>query len=126
MQQTYRATPSELQRMREFAEAGIQANATILGGGAIRGGGGGVIRRPGRAPEFPAGALPEDDVIDRAIDWLGAGFTERSPGRFVSADGLRQFRYGAHETRNASRHHCHFEALDSAGHVIENSVVEIQ
>ncbi|GIW99333.1 MAG: hypothetical protein KatS3mg111_2666 [Pirellulaceae bacterium] len=36
MQQTYRATPSELRRMREFAETGIQFNAMVLGGGALR------------------------------------------------------------------------------------------
>ena len=83
------------------------------------------IRSPGRAPEFPAGRLHEDQVLDRALDYLGPGYREASPGRYVSADKLRQFRYGAHELRNPAKHHCHFEALDEFGHVIENSVVEI-
>jgi len=83
------------------------------------------VRRLGRAPEFPAGRLHEDVVLDRAIDYLGPGYRELSPGRYVSADGLRQFRYGAHEVRNPANHHAHFEALDEFGRVIENSVVEI-
>ncbi|GIX00650.1 MAG: hypothetical protein KatS3mg111_3982 [Pirellulaceae bacterium] len=83
------------------------------------------VRRLGRAPEFPAGRLHEDVVLDRAIDYLGPGYRELSPGRYVSADGLRQFRYGAHEIRNPANHHAHFEALDEFGRVIENSVVEI-
>jgi len=93
----------------------------------IFGGGGAAApaRRLGRAPEFPAGRLHEDVVLDRAIDYLGPGYRELSPGRYVSADGLRQFRYGAHEVRNATNHHAHFEALDQLGRVIENSVVEI-
>ncbi|MFN7576353.1 MAG: hypothetical protein ACK5SA_14985, partial [Planctomycetota bacterium] len=83
------------------------------------------VRRLGRAPEFPAGRLHEDAVLDRAIDYLGPGYRELSPGRYLSSDGLRQFRYGAHEVRNPANHHAHFEALDEFGRVIENSVVEI-
>ena len=83
------------------------------------------VRRLGRAPEFPAGRLHEDAILDRAIDYLGSGYRELSPGRYLSADGLRQFRYGAHEVRNAANHHAHFEVLDEFGRVIENSVVEI-
>ena len=78
-----------------------------------------------RAPEFAADRLHEDEVLDRALDYLGPGYREASPGRYISKDGRRQFRYGAHETRNPVMHHAHFEALDDAGRVIENSRVEI-
>ena len=102
----------------EFADAAKAATKAPRGAAA-------PVRRLGRAPEFPAGRLHEDVVLDRAIDYLGPGYRELSPGRYVSADGLRQFRYGAHEVRNPANHHAHFEALDQFGRVIENSVVEI-
>lgn len=65
----------------------------------------------GKAPELPSGQLTETQVLDRAEEYLGSGYTEVSPGRYVSADGKRQFRYGEHETRNPNNHHGHFEAL---------------
>lgn len=47
-------------------------------------------------------------------------------GRYISKDGLRQVRYGAHETKPGGRHHGHFEAYDKpGGNVIENTSVEI-
>lgn len=66
----------------------------------------------GRAPEFQSGQLTESGVLRQAENYLGAGYREVSPGRYVSADGTRQFRYGAHETRNATNHHAHFESLE--------------
>lgn len=51
-----------------------------------------------------------------------------SPGRFVSRDGLRQFRLGAHELRG-TRPHAHFEAYNKpagqGGRVVENTWVDI-
>ncbi|MFQ3649236.1 MAG: hypothetical protein SNJ75_02800 [Gemmataceae bacterium] len=87
-------------------------------------------RPAGRAPEFPAGELTESGFLSAMEEFLGAGYTEVTPGsgRYVSADGLRQVRYGAHET-SGPRHHAHFEAYDrpagQGGRVIENSVVNI-
>lgn len=77
-----------------------------------------------RAVEIPSGQITESGLLERALDYLGEGYTEISPGRYLSADGARQFRYGAHEIRNSSNHHAHFEALEN-GRVVENSVVEI-
>ena len=82
----------------------------------------------GRASEFPGGKLTESQFLDAAQDYLGPGYTELSPGRYVSSDGLRQVRYGVHETSSAVEH-AHFEAYDKSyfngGRVIENTVVEI-
>ena len=46
-------------------------------------------------------SLPQNGIkvnsstaLDMADDFLGPGYTEASPGRFVSADGLRQVRMG--------------------------------
>jgi hypothetical protein len=81
--------------------------------------------RRGRAPEYEGGQISEDGFLDSALDYLGPGYREVSPGRCVSADGMRQVRYGAHATTGA-RHHGHFEAYDSPGwRVIENTVVDI-
>jgi hypothetical protein len=86
------------------------------------------IRPAGRAPEFPAGELTESGFLAAMEEYLGPGYTEVSPGRFVSADGLRQVRYGTHET-SGPRHHAHFEAYDrpatQGGRVVENSVVDL-
>jgi RHS repeat-associated protein len=82
-------------------------------------GGGGV--RPGRAPESAGGQLAEAQAIGVAERWLGPGYREVSPGRYVSADGLRQVRYGPHEVSSAT-HHIHFETYDKrGGHVVENT-----
>ena len=78
----------------------------------------------GRPPEIPSGQITESGVMRQAENYLGSGYTEVSPGRYVSADGTRQFRYGAHETRNPANHHAHFESLDG-GRVTENSAVKI-
>jgi RHS repeat-associated protein len=78
----------------------------------------------GKAPEFPSGQISESGVLRQAQNYLGPGYKEVSPGRYVSADGTRQFRYGAHETRNSANHHAHFESLED-GRVTENAVVKI-
>jgi hypothetical protein len=64
--------------------------------------------------------------LDSAMKYLGPGYKEVSPGTFVSADGMRQVRFGAHETRGPNLHG-HFEAYDKpGGRVVENSVVKIR
>ncbi|HVE86908.1 MAG TPA: hypothetical protein VND93_28830, partial [Myxococcales bacterium] len=53
--------------------------------------------------------------------WLGPGYKEIAPGVFRSADGLRQFRMTNADVAPAEgASHVHFEALDEAGHVVEN------
>lgn len=96
-------------------------------------GGGGSPKAPapatagrGRAPELPGGQLSEGDFPDAAVKYLGSNYREVSPGRYLSADGLRQVRYGAHEVRTPTHHHAHFEAYDrTGGRVIENTMVEL-
>ncbi len=79
----------------------------------------------GRAPEFPGGRVTQSGFLRSAEQYLGNGYREVSPGRWVSADGLRQVRFGAHETRGPGLHG-HFEAYDRAGgRVIENTRVDI-
>lgn len=68
--------------------------------------------------------MREGQVPDQAVRWLGDGYREVSPGRYVSRDGRRQFRYGRHETRDPNNHHCHFEALENE-RVVENARVDI-
>jgi hypothetical protein len=77
------------------------------------------LPRLGRAPEFEGGRVTESGALDAASRWLGKGYREVSPGRFVSAKGDRQVRYGAHEVRSRV-HHIHFEALEN-GRVVENT-----
>lgn len=80
----------------------------------------------GRAPEFPSGKLSENNVPDAMKKWLGDGYKPLANGRYISQDGLRQVRYGQHETRPGITHHVHFESYNKPGGiVIENSVVEI-
>ena len=80
----------------------------------------------GRAPEFHGGEISESGFLDAAENYLGPGYREVSPGRYVSADGMRQVRYGPHEV-NGPRHHGHFEAYDRpGGRVIENTSVDIK
>lgn len=80
-----------------------------------------------KAPEYRGGTLTEKQFLNQAETYLGPGYREVSPGRYVSADGMRQVRYGAHETRGA--HHGHFEAYDRSyyqgGKVVETTTVDI-
>jgi hypothetical protein len=82
----------------------------------------GMIRL-GRAPEYYGGKLTQDQALSAAERWLGPGYREVSPGRFVSADGNRIVRYGAHETRSAVEH-IHFEGAEN-GFVVENTWAEV-
>jgi hypothetical protein len=79
----------------------------------------------GRAPEFVGGRVSQSGFLRAAEKYLGSGYKEVSPGRYVSADGLRQVRFGPHELRS-SQLHGHFEAYDKVGgRVIENTRVNI-
>lgn len=64
-------------------------------------------------------------ALSAAEGYLGKGYKELSSGRFVSSDGLRQIRFGAHEVRNLSNLHIHFEAFNKSywngGRVIEST-----
>ena len=52
---------------------------------------------------------------DLANDYLGKGYSEMSPGRFVSSDGLRQVRMTASDLKIINNHagapHLNFEIL---------------
>ena len=55
------------------------------------------------------------DALDLAEDFSGKGYSEMSPGRFVSADGLRQVRMTASDLTTINNHagapHLNFETL---------------
>jgi RHS repeat-associated protein len=103
--------------------AAVRAERAVKVGEAV--GGRAALGRSGRALELRGGQLTESGFLRQAEEYLGSGYREVSPGRYISADGTRQVRYGAHEVRSA-QHHGHFEAYDHAGdRVVENTVVEI-
>ena len=82
-------------------------------------------RIDGRAPEFAGGRIGQTGFLDAAAKYLGPGSHEVSPGRYVSSDGLRQVRFGAHEVRGPGLH-AHFEAYDRpGGRIIVNTRVDI-
>jgi hypothetical protein len=78
-------------------------------------------------PEFDGGELTESQFLDAAQRYLGEGYAETKPGRFVSenGNGNRVVRYGQHETRNPGNHHAHFESRDKNGIVTENTRVKL-
>ena len=82
------------------------------------------------APEHNAGELTKQQFDENVKRYLGKGYEDKGKGRFLSTDGMRQTRYGDHETRNPNDHHGHFEAYDKSAHeggeVIENSRVVIK
>ena len=75
------------------------------------------------------------DALDLAEDFLGKGYSEMSPGRFVSSDGLRQVRMTASDLTSVNNHagapHLNFEKLvpnplkPGKFQIIENSHVYI-
>ena len=75
------------------------------------------------------------DALDLADDFLGKGYSEMSPGRFVSSDGLRQVRMTASDLIPINNHagapHLNFEKLvpnplkPGKFQIIENSHVYI-
>jgi hypothetical protein len=75
--------------------------------------------------EYFGGRVSKSEFQRSAERYLGPGAREVPPGsgRFVSADGRWQVRYGSHETRGA-RHHGHFEAYEG-GRVSETTTVDI-
>jgi hypothetical protein len=83
-----------------------------------------------RAPEIPSGSIDESKLLDTAQKWLGEGAKEVKPRRWVSQDGLRQFRFGSHETKNPENIHAHFEVYDrpatDGGRLTENAVVKVE
>ena len=82
------------------------------------------------APEHNAGELTKQQFDENVKRYLGKGYEDKGKGRFLSTDGMRQTRYGDHETRNPNDHHGYFEAYDKSAHeggeVIENSRVVIK
>ena len=61
-----------------------------------------------RAPEYFGGVVESSRFLDLAREYLGPGYRSLVDGRYVSADGLRQVRFGPHEVRATL--HAHFEA----------------
>ena len=82
-------------------------------------------KRSKRAPEYYGGQLTESKFLDRLENYLGDGYYEAAPGRWVSKDGTKQVRYGNHETKNPNNHHAHFETYGPDGSVSENTYVDI-
>jgi len=85
-----------------------------------------VVQRLGRgkAPEFLRGILSEKGFLSAVGEYLGEGYAEVSPGRFLSKSGERQVRFGAHEV-GGGQIHGHFETLVD-GRVVENARVNIK
>jgi hypothetical protein len=108
-----------------FADAGV-AKVALLGGSKLAAAGLGVAAKGlRRAPEFAGGKISQSGFLAAAEKWLGTGYKSLPNGRYVSADGLRQVRYGRHET-SSQLHHGHFEAYDvPGGRVVENTWVKI-
>lgn len=79
--------------------------------------------------------VDSSDALDLADDFLGKGYSEMSPGRFVSSDGLRQVRMTASDLTPINNHagapHLNFEKLmpnplkPGKFQIIENSHVYI-
>ena len=79
--------------------------------------------------------VDSSDALDLADDFLGKGYSEMSPGRFVSSDGLRQVRMTSSDLTPINNHagapHLNFERLvpnplkPGKFQIIENSHVYI-
>ena len=82
------------------------------------------------APEYYGGTISETKFLNHAEKWLGSHYRSLPNGRYLSDDGMRQIRYGNHETTTPNHHHGHFEAYDrpadQGGTVIENTFVTIE
>ncbi len=63
-----------------------------------------------KAPETVHPPMRTNDGLEAAQRFLGPGYREVSPGRYVSADGTRQVRLGTHEVI-PGQEHIHFETL---------------
>ncbi|MDD9950829.1 MAG: hypothetical protein OXT67_04615, partial [Zetaproteobacteria bacterium] len=85
-----------------------------------------LVASQGRAPEYLGGKVTEAEFLNAAEKWLGSDYQSLPNGRYKSKDGLRQVRYGKHET-SSKTHHGHFEKYDKPnGKVVENTVVELE
>ena len=116
----------------DFVGAGLSAVAAVpfggIGVGLFRGARAeaGFARISRKAPEYIGGRISEDGFLRSAENYLGVGYKEVSPGRYLSSDGMRQVRYGKDEIYGLE-HHAHFEAYNrSGGNVIENTRVKIE
>ncbi|GEM_PF-3878298 len=87
------------------------------------------VKKNDKADEFDRGEIGESGFLDAAENWLGEGYFVYPNGRYVSKDGMRQIRYGKHETKNPNNQHGHFEAYDkpaqNGGEVLETGTVKI-
>jgi hypothetical protein len=79
--------------------------------------------------ELRGGEISESNLMIAAEKWLGQGYKDKGNGRYLSEDGLRQFRYGKHETKNIMKQHAHIEAYDRpheiGGKLIEKAVLDV-
>lgn len=62
----------------------------------------------------------ESIFLHTAEEYLGNNYIVYPDGRYVSKDGLRQVRYGTHETRKDKKHHAHFEFYDAKNGKVNN------
>jgi hypothetical protein len=71
------------------------------------------------------GVLTEDQALEAAQEWLGAGYHEIAPGVYRSADGTRQFRMTTSDLTDVRQGpHVHFETIGPDGReIIENDHV---
>ena len=108
---------------RVWAAVGLLGSFVPGGKGVVRG-----VSRLGKATkkavEIPSAKIKESQLMGIAEKYLGDNYKEVSPGRYLSLDGSRQFRYGVHEVKKSKEHHAHFEYLKD-GKVIENAPVQV-
>jgi hypothetical protein len=80
-------------------------------------------------PHIDGGIATANQALDGAIAYLGKGYRDMGLGRYLSADGLRQIRLGAHEL-NPANMHIHFEHYnipwDLGGKLIESTFTLIR
>ncbi len=74
-------------------------------------------------PHVDGGVASSHNVLQGAITFLRSGYRDMGKGRFLSADGLRQIRWGIHEL-NPLDMHIHFEHYDLPWD-IEGKVIEL-
>ena len=101
----------------------IDETAPMILQGIVGGVGRAIIARRGmRAAEFERGTISQTGFLKAAEEYLGPSYKTIENGRYISADGLRQVRFGYHEVKKVL--HGHFEAYDN-GIIIENGMVRI-
>jgi hypothetical protein len=80
-------------------------------------------------PHVDGGIASAHNVLQGATTFLKTGYRDMGKGRFLSADGLRQIRWGSHEL-NPLDMHIHFEHYDLpwdiGGKVIESTYTLIR